>query len=600
MKRFYYLASAMAAAMLCGGAYAADMQPAKVILPTGNYHSEMLQFSITWDKQEVALTGNGAKGSLVINGTDNAAIEYRLINCDETGPDSGSTDGNYGDDDRKLNGMTVSISYAPEDSYKWFWGGPKGEYKFHLPAGIVKNNAGDLNPAQDFVFTVMNQVPVEDVPEVTPFANYVWDIPSGSMIDQPAVRVNRLGIVTVEWPGYEAKLVNKGPVTFSSVSRNSDVTDIRIEDNKLVLNVAPFANEMGVCSVNIGGNLVLLTKDGEETLNRELYYNYELLLADLPKVSSYPADGYTSWWLDDHASINWNYQELKLVDPSLITFTYNGELVPVRGVTLASVLVDDEGNSTPDLGGGAPTDTPEVDNTLVVNFGDWMLDQGVYVLTIPAGTVNVKVEDAFVPNDQVSFTYYVAPMNATDIVPVFATVGEDLYADDAVVTLNWDNYPIEINRPDFDMQLIHDSDVSVPRPGMQVSVVDGTTLRIDLSDINFGAGDYQLFLNANGVRISETETAPLAIDPFDSNTKYNAAQTFTLSIKEAKNPEPDPDPDPDPEPDPGAVGAIGADQAGVWTVYNVNGVRVMQTRDEADLNSLPKGFYIVNGKKVVK
>lgn len=38
---------------------------------------------------------------------------------------------------------------------------------------------------------------------------------------------------------------------------------------------------------------------------------------------------------------------------------------------------------------------------------------------------------------------------------------------------------------------------------------------------------------------------------------------------------------------------------GIYRVYNLQGVNVMSTRDASQLNSLPKGIYVVNGKKTV-
>lgn len=38
---------------------------------------------------------------------------------------------------------------------------------------------------------------------------------------------------------------------------------------------------------------------------------------------------------------------------------------------------------------------------------------------------------------------------------------------------------------------------------------------------------------------------------------------------------------------------------GVFSVYNFNGVKVLETKDASEVNALPKGFYIVNGKKIV-
>ena len=40
------------------------------------------------------------------------------------------------------------------------------------------------------------------------------------------------------------------------------------------------------------------------------------------------------------------------------------------------------------------------------------------------------------------------------------------------------------------------------------------------------------------------------------------------------------------------------DASGVYNVYNVNGVKVLETTDAEDVKALPAGLYLVNGKKV--
>lgn len=48
------------------------------------------------------------------------------------------------------------------------------------------------------------------------------------------------------------------------------------------------------------------------------------------------------------------------------------------------------------------------------------------------------------------------------------------------------------------------------------------------------------------------------------------------------------------------VEAIGAEPAdGIYKVFNLQGVKMLETKDATEINNLPKGFYIVNGKKVV-
>ena len=44
---------------------------------------------------------------------------------------------------------------------------------------------------------------------------------------------------------------------------------------------------------------------------------------------------------------------------------------------------------------------------------------------------------------------------------------------------------------------------------------------------------------------------------------------------------------------------IGADGSDTWSVYNFAGVKVLETTDVEELNTLPKGIYIINSKKTV-
>ena len=53
---------------------------------------------------------------------------------------------------------------------------------------------------------------------------------------------------------------------------------------------------------------------------------------------------------------------------------------------------------------------------------------------------------------------------------------------------------------------------------------------------------------------------------------------------------------------------IASDNAGIegmevavaehYIVYNLSGIKVLTTKDKTQLSSLPKGIYIINGKKI--
>ena len=48
-----------------------------------------------------------------------------------------------------------------------------------------------------------------------------------------------------------------------------------------------------------------------------------------------------------------------------------------------------------------------------------------------------------------------------------------------------------------------------------------------------------------------------------------------------------------------AIEDIIADGENKWTVYNTNGIKVMETEDAGKMSTLPSGIYIINGRKVI-
>ena len=54
----------------------------------------------------------------------------------------------------------------------------------------------------------------------------------------------------------------------------------------------------------------------------------------------------------------------------------------------------------------------------------------------------------------------------------------------------------------------------------------------------------------------------------------------------------------DKAPDSGVSG-IPAGNDGYYRIYNLKGMPVKTTKDASELNSLPSGMYIINGKKVM-
>lgn len=83
------------------------------------------------------------------------------------------------------------------------------------------------------------------------------------------------------------------------------------------------------------------------------------------------------------------------------------------------------------------------------------------------------------------------------------------------------------------------------------------------------------------IRSTET-TVPKVNETADVTFKYDGGEfklTFVYDTNQA------------------GISAIEAD-GGVYVVYSLSGVKVLETADKAEINNLPAGIYIVNGKKI--
>ena len=128
--------------------------------------------------------------------------------------------------------------------------------------------------------------------------------------------------------------------------------------------------------------------------------------------------------------------------------------------------------------------------------------------------------------------------------------------------------------------------------------IEGNNLVIDLSTViaeikstfdndglsaNAYNGVYCLTLKKGTVRMDGNVTNARAVNPEDAvyNDEKNLYYNIDFSDKVT------------------GVTAIEADGNGMYIVYSLQGITVMKTTDAMDLNSLPEGLYIVNGKKIL-
>lgn len=295
-----------------------------------------------------------------------------------------------------------------------------------------------------------------------------------------------------------------------------------------------------------------------------------------PSVRPLPSNvGYFDAFVVSWAENPTQPYSLELVDPSGVTVTKNlvEDLECVVGLT---EYQEDE-------------DTPNYpDSRLVVTLYMFETDaNATYTLTVPAGTVNVLVGDEKVPNAKVtySFTLTASEDNRTLPEPNIEPAPGEVEALN-VVKMSWMgvlgslDLLNELNYVDEEANIapvtLTCNGVELDNPvisfdwSSRQAVTDGAAgdiLVITLTEEDsLPAGEYIINIPENYLQISDIETGTLYSDEIVLSYVVTADSTGILSIKKANN----------------------------NNVYDMNGVNLGNT----SLDKLPKGVYIMNGKKV--
>lgn len=105
---------------------------------------------------------------------------------------------------------------------------------------------------------------------------------------------------------------------------------------------------------------------------------------------------------------------------------------------------------------------------------------------------------------------------------------------------------------------------------------------VEWMELNFIGGTGLISMSADqSVIVSGLTPGNISDYDFDTSDYYYSSYIFK------------------PGSDIGGVESIVASQNdGVYRVYNLQGVKMLETKDPAEINTLPKGIYIVNGKKI--
>lgn len=497
----------------------------------------------------------------------------------------------------------------------------------------------------------------------------------GNILSLTGVNVHPQNFSVKQLSG-ENVIVNYGPVGAPDIINFGEYQG-EANDRQWVFSAVEFGNETRTRVVDITFDL--------STLKLNI-----AAAPEVPEATSSIPDGYFGSWIgDDHTAINWNYQNIELVNDESIVLTLDGENISNPLSFELSYVIDGTGkedNPNIDSGDGDGEDDEEAVNVLTVKWGGFLFDAGTYVLTIPEGAVNVLCDGKWLPNKMTTFTWYVVNLSETTIEPTITVNGKNS------VSIDWNNLPIKENEDDFQI-FLEDPDFLF-RLGETVSIVDNK-LVLDISGLNLSEGNYKISLAPHSVYVDESGTGNfspttnsqlkvsqwkyidlyiladmevhLGDDSFAQsgtvdheegeikissmnddviiyvNAPANATVYYQHQITEGRNVKALAALEGEwetavnnndgthsitvPNETKGVItvyyelngGAvepltynyeavreystgvsfIGADADGMWRVYNLNGVNLLNTRDASDLNLLDSGLYIINGKKVI-
>lgn len=596
MKKFTTLALGMLAGI--GFAGAQTLGTATLVEPTGEYVLDLGTIQISW-----------------YNGTESTPLEFVDPQYDEYDENQeypfayvdfyvpGSTEAVQAKAEIQVggeinlplggtvvipNGLTINVSDLVELDYTT-WTPVAGEYKIEVPANTVKVAGG--TEENDLVSFDIDVLPVKlDKPYTVPYINddlYYDSAESYSSEDLANLQViwNGGTIKVVALGGeYENEIILMKEDIFDPIA-SFGIDDITYNEDKtgLVFDLSTY--EAGSYCLQVPSRFVMVNDEYIANGSQYFYFNIFNGMANAEIIS--PADNYVSFIED--VTITWDFQNVSAVDELTATLQINptmfGETIEVPASAFRFVEVqggsDEPGEPDTDEP-SEPVPTAETDdvenqgNALIINIAELIEQLGGYgdfALTIPTGIV--KNENGELnPKQTFNFHYF----------PTYENQASIALTEDGMMTINWRGVSTVSQTIEVSAALEPKDEIN-PEPIIINSALitsSGSVVTIDLAGLNLQNGEYTLVLPNAFVKLnmeSENEDGE-----YVSTTYFNAAQTYTFEIMDGTTTD---------------VKGLNAEEFdGVYRVYNLQGVKVMETTDAAALRNL-NGLYIINGKKAI-
>ena len=459
----------------------------------------------------------------------------------------------------------------------FFW---EGDVTVEILEGAVTSTAGAVNQALtlNYKFSALNY-------------DAIWE-PAKAVGGTDVTLVKGEAVCYVYWEGCSDLTINPGANPFYQQANDenngaqvSAKQYMSIENGKVKFDFTSFGT----------GSYILCVPDnaidlGNGTQSGETVYNFRIVEAVVPpayvspKPSSYNFfDAFNVVWADrinqpyslssPYASENPDSGNLVFNDEGKALFKVslnNLEDIEILQIAIVEYQEDEQSKNYPNA-------------QLLVTLADFQTEiDGRYSITIPAGVVNIDYNGKSIPNDQIIYTFtlkaqqaFVLP--APNVTPVSGDVTE--LSD---VKISW---PGSIGGLDLLNKNETGGDVTVTLDGAAFTNFTTSFEWSSKSAETEGAhGDiFVISFGENlpgGTYVVTVPSGCLNVSDIDKGTLQNEPIVLTYVYDNSAG-----------------VGSVSGNET--LKIYNLNGVKVGETSDKNDLNNLPAGIYIINGKKVV-
>ena len=259
MKKTSLLSLAALAAFMSAGAVDASaqtyMEPATLDYPAGLYASfPPSSVSVTYANQPIELIDPQTNDY----GDDYVTVFVKLGEGEQQ-PVGASILYSFGDpenpDDPDLWLLDIAL-YELDD----LWSFDGSTVTVILPEGIVKNQAGDINPSQQFVFEIL-----------PPATDYTVTPETGSTIDQDYILKVSFGGNPIEYlqSVISARIYEPEYLDIPlELGKEASISD----DNELLIDLSGLAS--GEYEVVIPEGFLIVTVDGEKRLSPDIWLEY--------------------------------------------------------------------------------------------------------------------------------------------------------------------------------------------------------------------------------------------------------------------------------------------------------------------------------------